>query len=131
MFTRFGNKPLMPEQNHLPDAEIGRRRSLRHQICAPGSYRTGSGTARRVDLTDISETGCRFVDTAKWLSVSTQLTIKIGRLGPFDAVVAWIDGSVVGLRFNRRLYHAYLEHLREAAPPPGALERRLNIRGEG
>jgi hypothetical protein len=48
----------------VDEHSIGRRRNRRHQICVAGSYRTGSGGARTVELTDLSLTGCRFIEIA-------------------------------------------------------------------
>jgi hypothetical protein len=108
---------------------IGRRRDRRHQICAAGAYRTGSGSARAVQLTDLSLTGCRFVDTSRRLYVGTRLTVKIADVGPFDALVSWIDGASVGLRFVDPLYPPYFERLTESWPPgTKEFERRLNYR---
>jgi hypothetical protein len=108
---------------------IGRRRDRRHQICVGGVYRTGSGSARPVQLTDLSMTGCRFVDTSRRLYVGTRLTVKIAEVGPFDAVVSWIDGASVGLRFVDPLYPPYFERLTESwTPAERELERRLNYR---
>lgn len=118
----------------MPDVfdehRIGRRHDRRHQICAAGSYRTGSGGARSVQLTDLSLTGCRFVDTSNRLSVGTRLTVRIAEVGPFDAMVSWIDGGKVGLRFTDRLYAPYFEKLTSNWPPGNeGLERRLGHRG--
>lgn len=118
----------MPDQ--IIERRIGRRRDRRHQICVAGSYRTGSGTARAVQLTDLSVTGCRFLDNSNRLSVGTRLTVKIGQIGPFDALVSWIDGSSIGIRFLDKLYRPYFEQLVSTWPPgPRELERRLNRRG--
>jgi hypothetical protein len=117
----------MPEVAN--EFRIGRRRDRRHQICVAGSYRTGSGSARSVQLTDLSETGCRFLDNSNRLAVGTRLTVKIGQVGPFDALVSWIDGSSVGLRFNDRLYAPYFEQLISTWPPGDrTLERRFTNR---
>jgi hypothetical protein len=119
----------MPDQ--VDEFRIGRRRDRRHQICVAGAYRTGSGTARAVELTDLSLTGCRFIDPSNRLAVGTRLTVKIGQVGPFDALVSWIDGSSIGLRFIDRLYAPYFEQLVERWPPgPRGLERRVNYRSE-
>lgn len=112
------------------DNRIGRRRDRRHQICAAGSYRTGCGSARKVQLTDLSMTGCRFMDSSNRLAVGTRLTVRIAEVGPFDAMVSWMDGSSVGLRFMDPLYPPYFERLTENWPPaPKEFERRAGHRG--
>ena len=113
--------------NH-EDRVVGRRRAKRQQLSAAGFYRTGSGTPRNVILTDISKTGCRFVDVTNRLYVGTQLTLKIGAVGPIDAVVAWIDNRVVGVRFNAPLYESFLDHLVASGSPRDGLNRRVNAR---
>lgn len=118
----------MPDR--FDEFSIGRRRDRRHQISVAGAYRTGSGSARAVELTDLSLTGCRFIDPSNRLSVGTRLTVKIGQVGPFDALVSWIDGSSIGLRFIDQLYAPYFEQVVQRWPPaPRELERRLNHRG--
>jgi hypothetical protein len=119
----------MMETDAIDRHRVGRRRARRFQILASGTYRTGSGSARTVHLTDLSQTGCRFIDPRNGLAVGTRLTVKIGGVGPFDALVYWIDGAVVGLRFCDQLYPPYFDHLLAAwTPPAGQFERRLNRR---
>lgn len=108
---------------------VGRRRARRFQISASGSYRTGSGRARTVHLTDLSQTGCRFIDPRNGLAVGTRLTVKIGGVGPFDALVTWIEGAIVGLNFCDQLYPPYFDHLVASwTPPARQFDRRLNQR---
>lgn len=115
--------------HRVDEHSIGRRRDRRHQICVAGAYRTGSGGAHAVELTDLSMTGCRFIDNSNRLYAGTRLTVKIGKVGPFDALVSWIDGTSVGLRFVDKLYAPYFEQLVANWPPtPRSLERRSTRR---
>lgn len=116
----------------MGDATVGRRRAPRHYLRAPGAYRTGSGTLRPVQLTDLSKVGCRFADPTARLYVGTQLTVKIGDLGAVDATVVWIDGVKVGVRFNQELYEPFFDHLlHEFRHQPATLERRTISRSRG
>jgi hypothetical protein len=55
--------------------------------------------------------------------------VKIGKVGPFDALVSWIDGTSVGLRFADKLYAPYFEQLVANWPPTErSLERRSTLR---
>jgi hypothetical protein len=111
------------------DEDVGRRRAVRYRVHAPGSYRTGSGTAQSVELFNISELGCQFLDRTRRLSAGTQLSVRIGNLGPFDARVAWVDGANIGLRFNTPLYAPYLKQILDALPEHHRqFERRISIR---
>lgn len=113
----------MPDETH--EQRIGRRQDRRYPISVSGTYRTGSGTPRSIELTDLSQNGCKFVDHSNWLSVGTRLTVRIGGVGPFDAMVSWIDSPMIGLRFTDRLYPPYFEQLVETwKPGPRSLERR-------
>ncbi len=113
----------------IEPGDIGRRRARRRAITAQGSYRTGAGTARPVELCDVSEIGCRFVDPKNRLYVGTQLVVKVATLGPFDAVVAWMDGVSVGVRFNQPIYGPLLDHLCDQyMSQPNELERRRMAR---
>jgi hypothetical protein len=115
--------------SRVDEHNIGRRRDRRHAISAGGTYRTGSGSARAIELTDLSVTGCRFIDNSNRLYVGTRLTVKIGKVGPFDALVSWIDGTSVGLRFIDKLYPPYFEQLVASWPPTQrSLERRSTPR---
>ncbi|WP_158610993.1 PilZ domain-containing protein [Aurantiacibacter spongiae] len=84
----------------------------RHDIAIVGRLRTTTG-ARDVTILDISERGCRIRDRMGRLPENTSVTIKIGPIGPVDSVARWREGELVGLRFDRPLYPAVMEHIRQ------------------
>jgi hypothetical protein len=87
------------------------RQQERRALSAWGRYRTGSGTPYEVLLNDISEQGCQFADKLGRLEPGRKLTIRIGTIGPIDAVVMWTRDRKVGVRFVNPLYPSVMEHI--------------------
>ena len=87
------------------------RQQDRHELAAWGRYRTGTGTAYDVLLKDISEKGCRFADRLGRLEEGQALTIRIGTIGPIEAVVMWTRDRVVGVQFRNALYPSVMQHI--------------------
>jgi len=90
-----------------------KRTSGRHEVTIMGQYRSGSGIKRDVTMLDLSDSGCRFHDRRTILRVDSALTLRIEALGPFDATVRWIDGDLIGVRFEALLYGPIFEHIRD------------------
>ncbi len=84
----------------------------RHPVEILGSYRIGRGTQRNVTMLDISETGAKFHDHRTILASDSKITLRVDTLGPFDAVVRWVDGDAVGVQFSQRIYGPVFEHIR-------------------
>lgn len=84
----------------------------RHEIAVEGRYRTGSGVPKDVSILDISESGCRFRDHYGKLDNGTQITIRIGPIGPILATVRWSANRIVGVQFAEPLYGPVFEHIR-------------------
>lgn len=78
-----------------------------------GSYRVGRGTKRSVTMLDISETGAKFHDHRTILAQEANITMRVGTLGPFDAVVRWVDSDAIGVQFAHRIYGPVFEHIRD------------------
>ena len=76
-----------------------------------GRLRTGTG-ARDVTIVDLSEQGCRIYDRLGYLKPGLACTIRIGPIGPVDATIRWQEVPYSGLRFDRPLYPAVLDHIR-------------------
>ncbi|WP_324260796.1 PilZ domain-containing protein [Altererythrobacter sp. H2] len=85
----------------------------RHPISVPGRYRTGSGVAKDVDILDLSETGCRFFDRFGRMIAGTEISLRIGAIGPVIATVRWCRQQVVGVEFEKPLYGPVFEHIRD------------------
>lgn len=88
------------------------RRKPRHAISVQGRYRTGSGVAKDVDILDLSETGCRFFDRFGRMVPGTEISLRIGPIGPVVATVRWCKQQVVGVQFETPLYGPVFEHIR-------------------
>ncbi len=88
------------------------RKTERHGISVQGRYRTGSGVAKDVDILDISETGCRFYDRFGRMVPGTEISLRIGSIGPVIATVRWSRQQFVGVEFENPLYGPVFEHMR-------------------
>lgn len=88
------------------------RSKPRHPISVQGRYRTGSGLAKDVDILDLSESGCRFYDRFGRMLPGTEISLRIGPIGPVVAVVRWCSQQVVGVQFETPLYGPVFEHIR-------------------
>ncbi len=90
-----------------------RRQSIRHLVSVPGRYRMGRGIAKDVNVIDISESGARFIDRFGTLKVNTEITVKVGTIGPIISIVRWTNQQQVGVEFANRIYGPVLEHIKE------------------
>lgn len=88
------------------------RRKPRHAISVEGRYRTGTGVPKDVDILDLSETGCRFFDRFGRMTPGTEISLRIGPIGPVIATVRWCRQQVVGVEFETPLYGPVFEHIR-------------------
>lgn len=87
------------------------RRETRHEVTMQGRYRTGSGLARDVVVTDLSTTGCKFEDRINNLRTGSIISIRIGNIGPLTAQVQWMENSTIGVRFDSTLHASVLDHM--------------------
>jgi hypothetical protein len=103
------------------------RREDRFDVDLQGRYRTGSGIARDVVVSDLSTRGCKFFDKHCNIDVGAAISIKVGSIGPLTARVRWVTGQTVGVEFDSKLHESVLDHMRttmrdwapqEAPPPP-------------
>lgn len=88
------------------------RREPRYNVSLDASFRNGAATRRPVRVTNLSATGCRFVSSARRLGMGTCITLAFGRAGFVDAKVRWRMGDTHGVRFERALRPAVLDHIR-------------------
>jgi hypothetical protein len=104
------NKPTAEEPARtMPEVQ---RDEQRHEISIIGKLRSGTGS-RDVTVLDLSESGCRFYDRFGHIEEGAPVTIKLGPVGPIDAVVRWRRGEYVGLQFRPALYPSVLDHIRQ------------------
>lgn len=106
--------PPRPSEPPLQRPRSASERSeTRHGLTLPGRVFTATGS-REVTVLDLSERGCRFRDTTGHLNEGARLTIKLGEVGPVEAMVMWSDGSFVGVRFANALYPSVMQHIRDS-----------------
>ena len=108
------------------ETTAGRRRDGRKSIGIVGRYRTGSGIARDVWITDLSRTGCRFFDRFGTMQPGKNLTLKIGSVGPLSATVRWWESQVNGVEFGQPLHESVYQHIcaNMSEHPPADMESR-------
>lgn len=88
------------------------RSKPRHPVSVEGRYRKGTGVAKDVEILDLSETGCRFFDRFGRMVPGTEISLRIGPIGPVVATVRWCKNQVVGVQFETPLYGPVFEHIR-------------------
>lgn len=87
------------------------RREDRFTVQVAGRYRDRHGGSRDVWIKDISEYGCRFFDKFSILELDSEISVRLGNIGPIPAEVKWREGSTVGAQFDRPLHPSVLEHI--------------------
>ena len=87
------------------------RSEPRIAVSIQGRYRMGSGVARDVIVSDISTMGCKFYDRFSSLKKDSRITIRIGNIGPLDALVRWQAGQLIGVRFDDALHPSVFDHM--------------------
>lgn len=94
-----------------PEKSDDARNKERRKVGIEGRYRSGRGVPRDVWITDISESGCRFYDRFGNMKPGTDITIRIGPVGPIDARVRWLEQHVNGVQFAQPLHVSVFEHI--------------------
>ena len=87
------------------------RRELRHSVTMQGQYRAGSGVAHDVIVSDLSTTGCKFEDRLSNLRIGSNISIRIGNIGPISGQVKWIDDFTLGVQFLTPIQQYVLDHM--------------------
>ena len=100
-------KGVTPE----PEApkEVPRNGDRRVSACEAQLRRLGNPTFS-VGVRDVSPTGCK-VDLVERPSVGEVMQIKLPGLEALDARVAWIEGYIAGLKFDRAIHPAVFDML--------------------
>ena len=84
-----------------------------------GRYRSGNGRAHDVQISNLSRSGCRMWQNHSWLSVGALISLRIGTIGPIDAVVRWKNREEMGVEFINPLHPSELDHLAAQFRNPG------------
>ena len=92
-------------------ALMQRRRESRIPVEILSRYRTGSGCAHSVQVSDLSRTGCMLIQNYSALPVGKHLTIRLDNIGPIEAVVRWHDGKHIGIEFSVPLHPSMMDNL--------------------
>jgi hypothetical protein len=108
-----------------------RRQESRIPVEILSRYRTGSGCAHTVHVSNLSRTGCLLIQNYAALPVGKVLSLRLDTIGPLEATVRWQNGRRVGVQFAAPLHPSVLEHLGQqfrfaearGVPRPGASPR--------
>jgi hypothetical protein len=87
------------------------RREQRIPVEILSRYRSGTGRAHIVQVSDLSLTGCRMHQNFSALEVGMKLTIRLGTIGPIESIVRWKEGLDVGIEFLVPLHPSVLDHI--------------------
>lgn len=85
-----------------------RRAALREPVDMRVGFRKTGYDATRVDVSDISRTGCK-VDSAMTLRPGTEVWIRFSGLQPMQAEIAWSRGFEAGCEFAEPFHPAVLD----------------------
>lgn len=86
-----------------------RRRNARLVVDLDGDVRGSGHRGRGVRVLDVSVIGCRIVGGA--FRVGDRVYVRVWRIGPLLATVAWAQDGEAGLRFDRGLHPSVLDHV--------------------
>ncbi len=90
-------------------AQRKRERASVEGICR---YRSGSGIAVPVRISDLTEEGCRISSIPRALESGDRISISIDTLAPLFATVRWVErGRAAGLKFDNPLYPSVFDWL--------------------
>lgn len=65
----------------------------------------------RVDLFDLSESGCKIKGRRGFVNEGETLTLKIGGFKTPLGVVVWVEDEFAGVAFDGKLHAAVLDHI--------------------
>src|SRR4051812_3219739 len=89
-----------------------KRMEARYDVALDARVRNGSGSSRSVEVTNLSQRGCRFRLRERRLGTGSFLTITVERVGFLDPRAPWRQDDWPGIRFDRPLHPAVLDHIR-------------------
>ena len=93
----------------LQPAWAERRIARRREARLPGETKHPDFGRRQVALLDLSASGCRL--ECAFFRPGDKLWLAITNLSPRLATVAWSSNKEIGLRFDRSLHPAVVDHL--------------------
>jgi len=88
-----------------------KRDRLRHPLVREARCSNARGQAVEGQMTDLSASGCRFFSMDTPLAVGDAVSVRIAGLEGVPGRVRWVQGSTMGIRFERPLYEPVVEHL--------------------
>jgi hypothetical protein len=97
-----------PDRGPAPQGQ--RRSHHRFRIFGEAVLRREGSNNYRVQVFDISETGCK-VEIVERPRVDEGVWVKFDGLETLHATVSWIAPPIAGLRFDRPIYPAVFEAL--------------------
>ena len=88
------------------------RRAERVPLHADIDFRRPGDHRYSVQLLDFSALGCR-IETPVQVSLDDIVWISLPGLESIQGYVCWVDGWIVGIEFDRPLYHSVFEAVRD------------------
>ena len=85
-----------------------KRAAEREQLGMRAGFRKRGYETTKVDILDISRTGFK-ADCSMALSVGAEVWLKLPNLEPKVAQVVWVDGFMVGCKFEAPFYDSVFD----------------------
>ena len=107
----------------MPTKRLKPRQHDRRGIALDASCRDSDGIARDVELTNLSEGGCRMRLREGRVRPDQVVVVRPSSLETVAGVVRWSQDGVAGVEFTSALYPAVVDHLAAHNPQPVSAAR--------
>lgn len=101
----------MDDQSDRPPPSPQRRAHNRIRVAGQVLVRRAGGNSYRVEIFDISESGCK-IETVDRPVVGENLWVRFAGLEAIQATVSWIAPPLAGLQFERPIHPAVFDALK-------------------
>ena len=107
----------------MTSKSIERRKTGRRRVTLDAACRDVGGVAGEVEVTNLSEGGCRIRTRGARLHPNQVVTVRPHSLESVAGVVRWSADGVAGVEFSGELYPAVVDHLAARNPAKLGPER--------
>lgn len=102
--------PPPPHSSYADASSSDRRRDRRQPVKLVADYRRPGRPSFKVEIVDLSETGCRIASLHK-AHVGSQIWLTVPGLSPIEAVVKWATPFAFGCAWAKPLHISLVDHI--------------------